>query len=105
LKIDPIQFEQALMNILKNSVESIRDKGNIKIILSKKDRKLIIRDDGRGITEENSRKLFTPFFSTKPYGQGIGLTLVREILLNHFFRFSLSTKADGLTDFEIWFDS
>jgi nitrogen fixation/metabolism regulation signal transduction histidine kinase len=104
LKIDPIQFEQALMNIIKNSVESIIDSGKVLIILSKIERKLTIRDDGQGITEENSKKLFTPFFSTKPHGQGIGLTLVRDILLNHSFKFSLSTKPDGFTDFEIWFD-
>lgn len=105
LKIDPIQFEQALINILKNSVESIYGMGIIQIILSIKERKLTIRDNGKGISPENSRKLFTPFFSTKPHGQGIGLTLVREILLNHSFRFALSTRPDGFTDFEIWFDA
>lgn len=104
LKIDPVQIEQALINILKNSVESISDNGMIQIILSKKERKLTIRDNGQGITAENSAKIFTPFFSTKPHGQGIGLTLVREILLNHSFRFSLSTKPEGFTEFEIWFD-
>jgi two-component system nitrogen regulation sensor histidine kinase NtrY len=104
LKIDPVQFEQALINILKNSIESISGKGMIQIIMSKKERKLTIRDNGQGITKENSTKLFTPFFSTKPHGQGIGLTMVREILINHFFRFALSTKPDGFTDFEIWFD-
>lgn len=105
LKIDPVQFEQALINILKNSVESINADGIIQIVLSKKGRKLTIRDNGQGISRENSKKLFTPFFSTKPHGQGIGLTLVREILLNHNFRFALSTKPEGYTDFEIWFDS
>ncbi|MFN8254921.1 MAG: ATP-binding protein [Bacteroidales bacterium] len=103
LKIDPVQMEQALMNILKNAVESIPGSGKIEIHLSKKEKKLTIRDNGQGITEENSKKLFTPFFSTKPHGQGIGLTLVRDILLNHGFTFSLSTKPEGFTEFEIWF--
>jgi nitrogen fixation/metabolism regulation signal transduction histidine kinase len=91
LNIDPIQFEQVLMNILKNAIESIPQSVKIQILLSKWERKLVIRDDGPGITEKNSRKLFTPFFSTKPRGQGIGLTLVREILFNHSFKFSLTT--------------
>jgi signal transduction histidine kinase len=46
-------------------------------------------------------QLFTPFFSTKPQGQGIGLTLVREILGRHGFPFSLKTQPDGWTVFRI----
>jgi two-component system nitrogen regulation sensor histidine kinase NtrY len=46
-------------------------------------------------------QLFTPFFSSKPDGQGIGLTLLREILINHDFTFSLKTGTDGWTEFGI----
>jgi two-component system nitrogen regulation sensor histidine kinase NtrY len=47
--------------------------------------------------------MFTPFYSTKKDGQGIGLTIVREILLNHNFRFSLKTIAEKETAFTIEF--
>ena len=50
-------------------------------------------DTGSGISPANGDLLFSPFFSTKKDGQGIGLTLVKEILLNHHFDFSLKTVA------------
>jgi C4-dicarboxylate-specific signal transduction histidine kinase len=48
-----------------------------------------------------SEKLFTPFFSTKPGGQGIGLTLVQEILTNHGFSFSFRNRETVGTEFKI----
>ena len=56
-----------------------------------------------GIDKETETKLFSPFFSTKPNGQGIGLIFIREVLLKHDCRFSLRSYADGLTRFKIWF--
>jgi nitrogen-specific signal transduction histidine kinase len=44
---------------------------------------------------------FSPFYSNKPQGQGIGLMLVREILRNHDFSFNLHTRPDGWTEFRI----
>jgi signal transduction histidine kinase len=64
---------------------------------------LSISNDGIPITEEIREKLFTPFFTTKKTGQGIGLTLIREILINHDCRFSLETRSEGITEFRILF--
>ena len=58
-------------------------------------------NDGPALTAEVSQRLFTPFFSTKRDGQGIGLTLVRDILLAHEFSFQLQTEASGRTVFTI----
>jgi nitrogen-specific signal transduction histidine kinase len=63
---------------------------------------LRIFDNGRGIKPEERPSLFTPFFSTKKNGQGIGLTLIREILANHGFSFNLEMADDGQTVF--WVD-
>ncbi|WP_316784888.1 sensor histidine kinase [Pedobacter frigiditerrae] len=98
---DVEQMEQALINIVKNAIESIDSKGVIKINLDPIKRNLTIADNGKGISEENTEQLFSPFFSTKKDGQGIGLTLVREILLNHGFDFSLKTIAVNDTRFTI----
>ncbi|HEY0896695.1 MAG TPA: sensor histidine kinase, partial [Sphingobacteriaceae bacterium] len=65
--------------------------------------RLIIRDNGRGIPKDLERNLFTSFFSTKKDGQGIGLTLIREILMNHGSEFSLRTAGQGCTEFTIRF--
>ena len=102
---DVQQIEQVLINIIKNAVESIDSKGTISFFLSQNDKRLIISDTGRGISEELNEQLFTPFFTTKKDGQGIGLTMVREILLNHQAEFSLKTVKAGQTDFTILFKS
>jgi nitrogen fixation/metabolism regulation signal transduction histidine kinase len=99
------QMEQVLVNILKNALEAVEDNGNITIITGTEPvKKLIIRDNGRGVSPEIRDRIFSPFFSTKKTGQGIGLTLVREILLNHGFSFNLETNSEGCTDFSIMFN-
>lgn len=97
---DQQQLEQVLMNIFKNSIEAIESEGRIQIKLSSKTGKLQIIDNGIGILEEHQEKLFSPFFSTKQTGQGVGLTLIKQILYNHQLPFHLSSEG-GLTTFEI----
>ncbi len=53
------------------------------------------------MTPEALSNLFTPFFSTKPHGQGIGLTLVQEILAGHGFHYALERTAQSTTRFTI----
>lgn len=100
--LDAALFEQVLVNIIKNAAESIETDGEIKIrTLSPATIEVI--DNGPGISKETEAKLFSPFFSTKPNGQGIGLIFIREVLMRHGCTFSLRTYADGLTKFRIVF--
>jgi len=103
--IDAKQIEQVLVNIIKNSIESIGYQGVIQLISKESPKTLLIRDNGIGISDEVMEKLFTPFFSTKINGQGVGLTLIREILSNHEAQFSLKTVEAGWTEFRIVFKS
>lgn len=103
VRMDRILFEQVLVNIIKNSVESIGNNGCITISTSSNNPMIVISDTGKGIDNEVASKLFTPFFSTKPNGQGIGLLLIREILNKHNCTFSLRTYREGITKFEISF--
>jgi nitrogen fixation/metabolism regulation signal transduction histidine kinase len=98
---DEQQLEQALINIVKNAIEAIDGKGTISFTTTDHPKTLIITDTGKGIAKEHSEHLFSPFFSTKKDGQGVGLTLVKEILLNHQFEFSLKTNRTGQTNFSI----
>lgn len=100
---DSVQMEQLLVNIIKNSMEAIGSQGEIVIEIHKQPLVLSVTDNGEGFSELALDKLFTPFFSTKQKGQGIGLTLVREILLNHGFRFKLHRKQENITEFYIEF--
>lgn len=101
---DALQLEQALINIIKNAIEAIAEKGTVSFITRSYPRELIIRDSGKGIAAHVADQLFSPFFSTKKDGQGIGLTLTREILLNHGYDFSLKTLEPGVTEFSILFE-
>jgi len=98
---DAQQLEQVFINILKNARESIGEEGMITVVAEPRTGRLVIRDTGAGIAPGLEEQLFSPFFSTKKNGQGIGLTLIREILINHGWGFSLKTLRPGVTEFEI----
>lgn len=102
--LDNSLFEQVLVNIIKNASESIDHDGEIYIRTSRNPVCLEIADTGKGIDKETEAKLFSPFFSTKRGGQGIGLIFIREVLQKHNCTFSLRTYADGLTRFRILFE-
>lgn len=104
---DPVLMEQVLINLVKNAVESIGDRpgGEISIRINGSEGKTLeITDNGAGISPEDNSGLFTPFYTTKPGGQGLGLMLVSQILRRHGCRFCLSTdSATALTTFRITF--
>ena len=118
VSLDPVLMEQVLVNIVKNAVESIDTTGTILLRTQPTSAQpattpstsaqpttggatLILADNGLGIPPQIATQLFTPFFSTKNNGQGIGLTLIRDILQKHHARFSLRTYPDGWTRFTI----
>ena len=103
VSMDTSLFEQVIINIIKNATESIDTNGRIIIRTSSVPLMLEIGDTGRGISKEVESKLFSPFFSTKPNGQGIGLIFIREVLMKHNYTFSLRTYPDGITRFKIFF--
>lgn len=107
IDMDKIQMQQVFVNILKNAIEAVGSKGRVTIKLGKEKGKsyIAILDTGKGITSETQAKLFTPFFSTKENGQGIGLMLVQEILTKHGFEFSLESQIGKETKFTILFKS
>ena len=104
VRLDPVLFQQVLVNIVKNSVESIGGRKGGEVSITTSNQTLVVTDNGPGITDAVSQNLFTPFFSTKPGGQGLGLLLIRDILTAHNCSFSLQTDpADHLTRFSITF--
>lgn len=103
ISVDVQQIEQALINIVKNAIEAIEQEGCIRFGTTANPNELSITDNGKGIPKALAPQLFSPFFSSKTGGQGIGLTLVRDILLGHGFSFSLQTEGEGVTVFRIGF--
>jgi nitrogen fixation/metabolism regulation signal transduction histidine kinase len=103
VQLDRGQMELVLVNVLKNAIEAIDDSGFITIRSDSQSGKccVTIEDTGCGISAVQPN-LFTPFFSTKEKGQGIGLTLVQEILDAHGFEFSLESQPGQGTQFTIY---
>jgi len=102
MQADSQQLTQALLNVAKNALEAIGPAGgNVWVSTTAQPLTLNIANDGAPLSSAVSQQLFTPFFSTKPGGQGIGLTLVRDILLAHGFTFRLATEGDGRTVFTL----
>jgi two-component system nitrogen regulation sensor histidine kinase NtrY len=102
--LDEAQMEQALINILKNATEAIPPEGGRIIVrcgMREEGAIVEIEDSGPGISDEVRPQLFTPFFTTKQNGQGIGLTMVQEILRRHGFGYSLDGPPGGPTRFRI----
>lgn len=106
INADPHLVEQALINILKNAIEAIEDRQQndnrneieikLKFKFELKTIQLDIIDSGCGISSEVKQQLFTPFFTTKATGQGIGLMLIDEILTSHDFQYQLNNNQSQL---------
>lgn len=102
IRLDGIQFEQVLVNVIKNAYEAIGENGDIRIVTRSNPLSIQIANNGPGIPDDVKQKLFTPFFTTKSSGQGIGLMFVREVLINHNCKFDLKSE-NGWTRFDIYF--
>jgi two-component system nitrogen regulation sensor histidine kinase NtrY len=105
IAMDRTQMGQVFVNVLKNSMEALDDGGAISITIGCKNGRacVSIEDTGCGMTPEVQSNLFVPFLSTKPNGQGIGLTLVKEILGQHHFDCAVESSPGGPTRFSIFF--
>ncbi len=105
VKVDRDQFSRAIINLVKNGIQSIPEdrKGKVDIHLSRHEHKAVvsITDNGEGISEELREKLFTPSFTTKTSGMGLGLAIVKNIVENFSGRVWFKTKEGKGTTFFI----
>jgi len=93
---DPGQIRQVLMNLINNAAQSIDGEGTVRMgIRDDGGGNAVIRveDDGIGIPEEDLDKIFFPFFSTKPGGSGLGLSIVFRIIEDHGGRVMVSSES------------
>ena len=101
VRVDQSQFEHVIINVIRNGIEAIGEEGEIAI--SWRDDVLSIADTGHGIEPAARDELFTPFFTTKREGRGLGLTIVSEILTNHHLPFTLQNREGGGAEFRVRF--
>jgi signal transduction histidine kinase len=81
VECDPSQMQQVVLNLVLNAAEAMQSKGGGKVVIRTRFRRadgvveMVVRDEGEGIPAAHIEKIFTPFFTTKPDGKGVGLGL------------------------------
>lgn len=107
LLADQVMLEQVLVNLMRNAIDAMENAApelrQLTIKLCRRDDQMEIRviDHGPGISPDVQEKLFTPFFSTKPDGMGMGLNICRSIVEFHHGRLGVEANPEGGSIFVI----
>jgi two-component system sensor histidine kinase HydH len=87
IMVDPDLLYRAFLNILINAIQAMPKGGELTVSTAVEPRgkgmRIEFQDSGEGITAENVKKIFNPFFTTKDYGSGLGLSIVKGIIESH----------------------
>lgn len=101
---DRTQIRQVFMNLVQNAIDAFQKPGKIEVgvsTIAKNTLELRVRDTGPGIPEEVQKKIFNLYFTTKPKGTGIGLSIVQRIIYEHGGTISVESKINEGTTFII----
>ena len=99
VNVDASMMGEAFLNIIRNAVEAVRERGHISIALFRTDENqqsvvVEIKDDGCGIDETDMPHVFNPFFTMKKYGTGLGLSQVKKIIDLHQGTIDITSKLN-----------
>lgn len=96
VQVDPVQMREVFNNILNNAFQAIQEKrGSIRVYAAADQRgflRISVKDNGVGIDEKKLGKVFEPFYTTKPKGTGLGLTICKDLVEMHGGRIYIETK-------------
>ena len=107
LEVDPVLIRHALFNLIHNAAEAA-PKGTVAVALAPADRngvpgyRLAVSDSGPGLKPEIMAKIFTPFFTTRPNGTGLGLSVAQHIAALHGGSIHAENRREGGACFTIW---
>ncbi len=96
---DSGQIRQVLINLFKNALEAMPEGGNLTVSAEGRDDDLVLKitDTGHGIPPDQVHNLFTPFFTTKPGGTGLGLIICRGLITQHQGEITIESEVDNGT--------
>ncbi|MCW3986900.1 MAG: PAS domain S-box protein, partial [Candidatus Bathyarchaeota archaeon] len=101
--LDKEQIRRVFLNMIRNAVQAMPEGGKLEIQTNKlvDSLQIVIKDGGVGISKENLLKLFTPFFSTKAKGVGLGLTICKQIVEGHGGKIVVKSEVGKGSSFTI----
>lgn len=98
-------MEQILINLLKNASEACVHTPDASVEISaqpvREGISLVVSDNGEGMLPEVTERIFVPFFTTKPSGSGIGLSLCKQIITLHNGRIQVQSQPGKGSKFTI----
>ncbi|MFW6312792.1 MAG: two-component system sensor histidine kinase NtrB [Spirochaetota bacterium] len=103
LRLDEKYVKQAVLNIIKNAISAMPDGGTLTVSTRQQGDEVLLRisDTGEGMSEDVLNKIFEPYFTTRDFGSGIGLTLVYKIVKEHMGDISVVSQEGKGTSFAI----
>ncbi|MEK7448100.1 MAG: ATP-binding protein [Planctomycetota bacterium] len=103
IKMDKEQMHRAFLNLATNAIEAMPNGGRLDYLTETNENFLVvkIRDTGKGIPEENIIRIFDPFFSSKPGGVGLGLTICYGVIVSHGGTIEVKSRLRKGTTFTI----
>jgi signal transduction histidine kinase len=104
-ELDERRFRQVVYNIVGNALEAMEPGGKLTITTFAENGfvEIKIEDDGKGILKEDRDRLYTPFFTTKSGGSGLGLPISKKIVEDHGGRIEFESQASKGTRFSVFF--
>lgn len=102
-RIDEVKMHEVMMNILKNSIEAVDEGGTIEVRSWNEGDKVFVqvKDDGEGIQSDRMNRIFSPFYTTKDHGSGLGLAFAHRIIKDHGGNITVSSSSGKGATFTI----
>ena len=107
-KLDRTQLIRVITNLVKNAIQAIPEEQENKqvfvtVFRQGDDVKIAVKDNGKGISVENQKRVFEPKFTTKSSGMGLGLAIIKNIIENYNGTITFETEPNVGTEFLVSF--